>query len=209
MGKAVSIQLLLVRSGSTDWLDAGRLQGRTDLPLSEPGQASFLGDLQKFQAGVGAGVGPAVVLHGPDEACRSSARLVASRWGGRLREVEGLRPVDMGLWEGLTGAQLKERHPTAYEQWLEDPTSVTPPEGEALAEAEERLLTALARALGRARGMVGLTMRSPAFGVVRCWLLGRPLSELWRVVEESPRFEVFSVPRTCVQDLAAQLKAGA
>ncbi|HVZ93598.1 MAG TPA: histidine phosphatase family protein, partial [Phycisphaerales bacterium] len=53
MGKQTGIQVVLVRSGRTEWDDAGRLQGVTDLPLSESGRSALGGQLGSAFGGEG------------------------------------------------------------------------------------------------------------------------------------------------------------
>lgn len=45
MTKPGTVTLTLVRSGATEWDDAGRLQGATDLPMSESGREALLATL--------------------------------------------------------------------------------------------------------------------------------------------------------------------
>jgi len=51
MAKKDQIDLLLVRSGRTEWEEAGRLQGQADLPLSEAGREVVLANLRHLLAG--------------------------------------------------------------------------------------------------------------------------------------------------------------
>ena len=208
MARTDDLRVLLVRSGPTDWDDAGRLQGDTDLPLSDCGRDAFAARVASVASD------PAhdaldVVLHGPDECSGQSGRILAAQLGVRARQVEDLREMDLGLWEGMRESELLERHPTVYKQWRADPTSVTPPDGDTLADAEARSK----RAPCISRSIVGPWRRrdrpSPDLaGSERCWLTGRPLDDLWEVVSEAPEGEWFTVARERLKELAVESRRG-
>ncbi len=192
-----SIQLILIRTGATDWDDAGRLQGLTDLPLSTPGKEALqqrLGDFRSANADL---EHPAGVLHACDEGSRQSAALAARLLGSKPRELEALHDIGLGLWEGLLEDDLAERHPTAHRQWQDDPSLATPPEGEALLDAEARLLDALSRATAKgSKRPVAVVLRPTAFALVRSWLTGQPVSRLWETLEMAPPVDLMHIHRS-------------
>lgn len=209
MARTDDLRVLLVRSGPTDWDDAGRLQGDTDLPLSDCGRDAFAARVAQVATGADHDALD-VVLHGPDECSGQSGRILAAQLGVRARQIEDFREMDLGLWEGMRESELLERHPTVYKQWRADPTAVTPPDGDTLADTEARVLNALRRSLEKSgRGGVALVLRPISLGLVRCWLTGRPLEDLWEVVSEAPEGEWFAVPRERLKELAVELKTGA
>ncbi|HRQ73659.1 MAG TPA: histidine phosphatase family protein [Phycisphaerales bacterium] len=196
MAKSTDIRLLLVRTGATEWEAAGRLCGTCDLPLSAEGRQ----DVKESVTGV---VGEAVslVLCGPDEASVATAKALAERIGAKVRELDDLAEVGLGLWEGMLASEVEEKYPTSYRQWKDDPASVTPPEGESLAEAEERIIGALSRGLAKAKGATGVVLRPMAHALVRGTLLKVPASRLWAMMDESAAVEWHSARRD-------ELKAG-
>lgn len=208
MTKTGTMTITLVRSGATEWDDAGRLQGTTDLPLSESGRQSLGATLDASLNGQAKAL--SLVLHGPDDASRQTAQAIVERGGARRREVEDLRDMDIGLWAGLRESELVERHPTLLRAWREDPGSLTPPDGENLVEAEERILGALRRVASKAgRAPIAVVLRPLAFAIVRCWLLDRPLSELWRVAEEATPVETIEIDRSRLDAVRTGSRAGA
>ncbi len=208
MTKPGTVTLTLVRSGATEWDDAGRLQGATDLPLSESGREALLATLDASLNGKAKLL--TAVLHGPDEASAQTAQAIADRGAGRRRESAGLRDMDLGLWAGLRQTELLDRHPTLFRTWREDPGSITPPDGENLLEAEERILGALSRATAKAgKGPVAVVLRPLALALVRCWIQERPLTELWQAVEESSPVETFEAPRSRLDSVRTGQRAGA
>lgn len=210
MAKNGTIHVLLVRAGATEWDDAGRAQGETDLPMSLSGRQRLTRDLSDHLRQCSGSAWSAIdaILHAPDDASRETAQIVSAQTGARTKELDGLRALSMGLWEGLREAELLERYPKAFQQWLDDPSVVTPPDGESIPEAEERLLETLCKGLAR-KSSVAVVLRPPAFGVVRCWLLGRPMADLWKVIEEAPQAQDFVIEKSRLKDLPARARAGA
>lgn len=209
MAKSGNVELLVVRSGRTEWDDAGRLQGRTDLPLSEGGRQDLRQTLpEALAASSGSPVGS--VISAPDEASQETASVVAGYADVRAKVNEDLAAMKLGLWEGLLEDDVLERHPTCAKAWREDPGSINVPEGETLQEVEIRVLGALSKIAEKANGKaVAIVLRPVEYGLVRCYLGDRPTNELWTMIEDGPLTERRSVPRTMFRTLLEQLKARA
>lgn len=177
---ATPIRLFVARCGATEWDEAGRLQGATDLPLSETGRAALDAEIAGLsKATVGAEISQ--VLCAADEGSEQTARLLAKRVGGKVKVLPGVAEMNLGLWEGMLRSDFEERYPRAWRQWREDPASVVAPQGESLVEARARIIGALASQIERLKGGTAsaVVVRPIAFGLVRCWLGERPTKELW------------------------------
>ena len=83
--------------GQTDWNLAGKIQGKTDVPLNEEGraQARFLADAMKSRPA-------AKVFTSPLKRARETAQAVAEALEAPLLLVPEFEEVDFGLWEGLS-----------------------------------------------------------------------------------------------------------
>lgn len=177
MAKSPSIKVLLVQAGPTAWDMEGRVGGTCELPVCEAGLCAFRESLARLN---GSPIG--TVLCAPDEASRCSADMIAGIKGAKVRELEGLREMNLGLWEGMRREELEEKFPRAWRQWQEDPGALLVPEGETLGEAEDRIIGTLTRALARtgdeAKG-VCVVLRPIALVLVRRWLDQQPTSRLW------------------------------
>lgn len=195
MAKIASYRILMFRSGPTEWDDSGRLQGSTDLPLAATGglrvqdQIAHLGSCRL-----------AKVLSATDEASQATAGLLATATGAGLTRLKGCSEIHFGLWEGMLWSELEDRFCRAGRQWDDDPTCVTPPEGEPVDAFAGRILPAVSRAVARAAAAagrdglgIGLVLRPMADALVRCVLAGRSASELCSVVESRPQAEWFEV----------------
>ena len=210
MAKSPELQFLFLRSGPTDWDEGGRLQGRTDLPLSASAQAS-LDDLSREALGaLGAGGELRVVLAAPDEASTRIAEAIAAEAGVKVRTIEDLAGLQCGLWEGRLETDLADRSPKAFRQWRQDPSTVSPPEGETAAEAQSRVLGALNRALDKvSHGAVAVVARPMPLGIIRGVLDGRPLTDLWETIDETPRVWTVRAPRSAFRGMNHKLDASA
>lgn len=104
---AFPVMILLVRHGATEWSVNGRHTGRTDLPLSDVGmeQATKAGEL----IGRILGGRSAMVFSSPLERARHTAALAMPH--NEVTVVDALAEYDYGHYEGLTSAQINERHP--------------------------------------------------------------------------------------------------
>jgi len=210
MAKDTDIELLLIPSGPTEWDEAGRLQGRNDLPLSASAQASLGDVVERIYEELHEAHAPRLVLTGPDEASRSLGKTIAARCGAKTKRLDKLAGLQCGLWEGRLESDLAERSPKAYRKWRQDPTTASPPEGEEAFEAQQRVLAALARALDKAAsGPVAIVARPAPVALARLALEGRPLSELWPAVKSAPRVWRHTASRAALKGLPRELGAGA
>lgn len=209
MAKTNDIHVILIRCGRTGWDDSNRLQGRTDLPLSESGREAAVVTIRDI-ASLLATPGVAAIYAGPDEASQETAGMVAQTTAAKIKTVEDLAGLDLGIWDGLLESQLMERFPTAYRQWKERPASVNPPEGETFEEGDARVRRAMCRVLEKANGKpLAFVLRPIPFAMATLWLQGRPLNELWSVLEDGPQSQSLTVSRDLIKTSLEELKAKA
>ncbi len=184
MATPAEVDLLLVRCSRTEWDEAGRLGGDCDLPAckawgEELTQALHDRDLSGITA----------IITSPDEASAQTADHLRRLTDIKVRKVDGLSEVDLGLWEGQRFDELKDRFRGAFNQWAEDPASIVPPEAEPLADAENRLLGALAKAIEKLNGKgshVAVVVRPVAFHVLANRLRGMEPSDGWDAAASGP-----------------------
>lgn len=135
-------RLLLWRHGRTEWNAGGRFQGRLDLPLDAVGRRQAVEAAPHLVAAGGLDGDTLVVSSDLSRAADTAAALagllgVPVRLDGRLQEH------GMGSWEGLTRAEVADRHPEQYADWIAG-RPVHGRGGEDPAEVAERALAALA-----------------------------------------------------------------
>jgi broad specificity phosphatase PhoE len=102
----VTTTIVLVRHGETDWNRERRYQGHADTPLNEAGraQARELAEMLRSED-------VSAVYTSPLRRASETARIVAGRLGLEARELEPLREIDVGDWQGLTVDEVRTRFP--------------------------------------------------------------------------------------------------
>ncbi len=185
-GGGEATTLVLVRHGSTEHSVAkvfsGGLTGANP-PLSELGisQVEATADwlAQRAQE---AGRGIDVVVTSPVRRTRESAAIVAGRLGLEVAEVvDGVAEMDFGAWDGLSFAEIHERHPDDLKAWLGD-HSVAAGGGESFAQVRERVLAARDDLLQRYAGAtVAVVSHVSPIKLLVADAVGAPLDALYRM----------------------------
>ncbi|WP_022873544.1 histidine phosphatase family protein [Nesterenkonia alba] len=124
------IRVLLVRHGETQWNAEGRMQGRTDIPLSEAGltQSTLAGGLIRGQNPTQGHVSTLQRTHQTFEAFELG--FAPSIW-------DELCEMGFGEWEGRRGAELRDEQPELFTAMRSG--QYTPPGGETNEEVTERM----------------------------------------------------------------------
>lgn len=167
-------RVALIRAGATDYDDQGRLQGVLDLPLSDRGLAEVSALAEKFDESALAGVyfGPGENLQQTAESLGRAARL-------RPKRLDDLRNLDCGLWQGLPAEEIRRRNPKVFRQWLDDPLTVCPPEGECVEEALARLREVIRPLLRKHRDEAfALVVAEPLASLIAGYLRRAPRIQL-------------------------------
>lgn len=163
------MKIALLRHGPTEWNAAGRIQGHTDIPLSDAGLARMSGlrlpfahprlyasPLLRAQQTVEAlGLGEAVL----------DARLMEQNWGA---------------WEGLTREEIFSRHGSdAFEKaGSKDGEAFRPGGGESTGELHARVaafLTDVAQGDGDAVAIAHLGVLRAAYTLATGWNMATPM----------------------------------
>jgi probable phosphoglycerate mutase len=177
-------QIVLILPGATDFELQGRIHGDLNVPLCPEGAAEIerlAGELQGLEIGV---------LY--TSACQSavqSAESLGKLLGVKVKKLDHLENLDHGLWQGMLIDEVRQKQPTVYRQWQEQPESICPPEGETIDHARERVATALAKVLKKHKtGIIGLVVPEPLASVVREFLGQTALGDLWQANCEHGRW---------------------
>jgi broad specificity phosphatase PhoE len=171
-------QALLIRSGTTLYDEQHRVQGILDVPLSERGRAEAARLAESLPAACDAA--PLRALYcGPGESVVRTAEIVGKALGLRPRRIDDLRNLDQGLWQGLQLEEIRRRNTRLFRQWIEDPMTICPPQGETIEDAMERVKTALKPLFRRHQEEAfGLVVGEPLARLVSCYLRRDPRPQL-------------------------------
>ncbi|MDR1376291.1 MAG: histidine phosphatase family protein [Synergistaceae bacterium] len=117
--------ILLVRHGRTDWNDAHRFQGRTDIPLNATGRAQA----EKVAARLAAW-SVDVIYTSPMTRARETAAAIAERHGKSPVVLDDLAELNFGSWEGRFFEEIEEQNGDRLREWLRDPFFCMPEKAE-------------------------------------------------------------------------------
>lgn len=154
---------VLIAAGPTPWDVEGRIVGNSSLPLTAEAMDAIRHLLDDVPSAI-----DGVYRAAANQACDQVAQIIAKKHGLRPRDNRDLDEVRMGLWQGLLPEDIRARFPTVFRQWEEQPLAVTPPDGEPLEAAIQRIRAALNRIIRRSKGLtVALALRPMAFQITR------------------------------------------
>lgn len=161
-------RLLLVRHGETEWNADRRLQGQTDIRLTERGRRQA-----RALAPVVAELAPGLALTSDLMRARDTAALLGHP---DAQPVPELREQSLGQWEGCQIADICAEDAEAYRQWRAG--AYAPPEAEPWVDFRGRVDAVLRRAFAAPSDVVLLVCHG---GVIRAALdaaLGLPPSKI-------------------------------
>ena len=138
-----------IRHASTSWNEAGRMQGRHDVPLSERGRAQCRA--WRIAAGLGS---TASWVSSPLRRAIETAELLGAR---DLQLEDALIEMDWGHWEGSTLDGLRSALGAAFAQNEARGLDFRAPGGESPREVHRRLQPWLARVAESPVPMVAVT----------------------------------------------------
>jgi phosphoserine phosphatase len=187
------MNILLVRHGETAWNREGRYQGRTDIPLSEVGEAQVAGLAARL-----ARLPIAIAVSSPLSRARRTAEVVLGAREMRLEMEEGLLEISHGAWEGQLSSDVAAAHAEMLGTWRDRPARDVPagPGAETLGDVEARAWPVLERIAGRCgESDTALVAAHDAVNrVLLCRILGLPLTRVWAFRQAPATLNVLSGP---------------
>ncbi len=141
--------LIAIRHGETEWNGQGRFQGHLNSMLNKAGlaQAEALGEYlarEHFDLLLSSDLGRAL----------QTAQAIATRTGHEIVVEPRLRERRMGIFQGLTPAEVQARYPEDYARFrTRDPDYVIP-DGESTRQFFERSVACFSDLAGRHAGLI-------------------------------------------------------
>ena len=135
-------RVVLIRHGETTWNRATRIQGHTDIPLSELGlaQARRLAEALVDE--------PLAAIYSSDlSRARQTAEALAGAQRLSVQIDPGLRERAFGAFEGLSWEQIAQDHPEDSARWRRREPDFQVGGGESLVTFSARCLAAARRAV--------------------------------------------------------------
>ena len=170
-------RVYFVRHGETEWNATRRVQGHSDVPLSEKGreQARLLSkrlSSEKIDCFYSSDLDRAV----------ETARILAAPHNLDVNVTAELRELNFGDWEGMTYEEMRKNAPWTIKDWFRNPVDNYIPAGEKLLDMARRCDAALQRITGSHEGETvvvvahGATIRS-----IICSVLELDYRRLWKI----------------------------
>jgi broad specificity phosphatase PhoE len=133
------------------------------------------------------------VSHSPLARALETALPIARELGLNPQPDPGLLDLNIGAWTGLTAEEAERRDPLAFRRYREDPRGATPPGGEPLSDAEDRLVLALGVLANRwaGREIVAVSHEVP-IRLLLSRALGLLGAEMWDIPLETGSIAVLS-----------------
>lgn len=160
-------RIIFIRPGETDWNRQGRWQGWTASPLSEHGRLQAE-QLAKFVRHIGM-----AALYTSDlRRALQTARIVSIPLGFSPIPDARLRERGVGVWQGLTVAEMRDWFPDEYQHLVDDPEHFRVEGGESRADVRLRMNAAFSDVLAAGDGeTVGILSHTTAIRVLLSDLL--------------------------------------
>ena len=128
-------EIILIRHGETEWNSQKRMQGHSNSDLSEVGmgQIQALGELMK-------NVSFDHIYSSDSLRTSQTAEAITQYSGHKLQFDQRIREKNLGVFEGLTSTEAKERHPEVYRLFKTAGANYVIDEGESTQQLLERAL---------------------------------------------------------------------
>lgn len=153
---------LIIRHGETDWNVAGRLQGWRDSPLSATGRAQAAAVAARL-----AGEAIDALVASDLGRTQATAAPIAAALGLAIESDPRLRERCYGVFEGLTWAEIEQRHAEAYRRLAARDQDYGVQEGESGIQFRSRIFDAFERLAARhGEARVAVVTHGGVLGIV-------------------------------------------
>ena len=128
-------EIILVRHGETEWNSQQRMQGHSNSDLSSVGQAQIQA-LGQWMKNV-----PFDLIYSSDSLrAKQTAEAITQFSGHELKIDLRLREKNLGVFEGLTSEEARERHPEVFRLFKTAGSKYVIDEGESTQQLQDRAL---------------------------------------------------------------------
>ncbi len=169
----MTVQVVLVRHGATDWNLQGRCQGATDRELNAVGIRQAQDIAATFTTE------PIEAIYASNlKRARQTAEPNAQPHNLPVLIENDIRELDHGDLEGLTFNEIKDNYPDFISRWRTTPAEIQVPGGERLADVAERAWSGLNRIVTQhenGKTLVVVSHNFPILGIV-CRITGTHLN---------------------------------
>ena len=128
-------EIILIRHGETEWNSQKRMQGHSNSDLSSVGEAQIQA-LGQWMKNV-----PFDLIYSSDSLrAKQTAESITQFSGHELQFDQRLREKNLGVFEGLTSEEARERHPEVFHLFKTAGSKYVIDEGESTQQLQDRAL---------------------------------------------------------------------
>ena len=128
-------EIILIRHGETEWNSQKRMQGHSNSDLSSVGQAQIQA-LGQWMKNV-----PFDLIYSSDSLrAKQTAEAITQFSGHELQFDQRLREKNLGVFEGLTSEEARERHPEVFRLFKTAGSTYVIDKGESTQQLQDRAL---------------------------------------------------------------------
>jgi len=128
-------EIILIRHGETEWNSQQRMQGHSNSDLSSVGQAQIQA-LGQWMKNV-----PFDLIYSSDSPrAKQTAESITQFSGHELQFDQRLREKNLGVFEGLTSEEARERHPEVFRLFKTAGSTYVIDKGESTQQLQDRAL---------------------------------------------------------------------
>jgi broad specificity phosphatase PhoE len=154
--------------------------GNTDIPVCPEAYGQIVRWSEQLRA-----EGMNILFSGPGGPAEETGRKIAGILRIRHRVEKDLAEVNLGLWQGMFSSDIRQRQPKVFKQWQDQPESVTPPDGERLGSAQERIEYCIGLILKKHPEMkIGVVLGPVGLALARIAREGKTINDIWELMKD-------------------------
>jgi broad specificity phosphatase PhoE len=164
----MSLRLLLLRHGETEYSRDGRFCGTTDPDLTEQGKKMALAFAEAYASHVWE-----AVYVSPMRRTIATAKPLCDASGQNMQIKDCLREINYGIWENRSQEDVTNHQEKEYIDWLTEPAWNAPTSGETAVQVASRVMPLIAEIeLKHRQGNVLIVSHKATIRIILCSLLG-------------------------------------
>jgi broad specificity phosphatase PhoE len=161
----MTTKLILIRHGITEWNKQGRYCGYKDVNLSSQGRLQAVKLRNRFR-----GVDFDKIYCSDRKRALQTKTIVFGK--AAFTKKKDLREIHFGVFEGLKHAQILDKYPQIYKEWLKDPYRNKIPKAESMPVFKKRILKEIKKIIWLNRGKtVAVVCHGGVIGILMSSLL--------------------------------------
>ena len=167
----MNMQLILIRHGETLWNKEGRVQGTSDIELSDIGkkQAKLLALSLKDHT--------IEAIHvSPLKRALQTAKIINEFHSLDIQIHQNLMEMDQGDFEGFSFKELMADKKEFLKRWITDPAAIKMPNGESLSELQNRAWRTMEEIISKSQNAL-IVSHNFTIAAILCRLRNISLSE--------------------------------